>query len=74
MEVLNQLLSNQADYLNALRHAQQMLVAPPPDPGNGPKFNFNGKLIARILMAAGILYVGYQIYRSLTREPLDEEE
>ena len=74
MEVLNQLLSNRIDYLNALRNAQQMPVAPPPDPGNGPKFNFNGKLIARILMAAGILYVGYQIYRSLTREPLDEEE
>jgi hypothetical protein len=74
MEILNQLLSNQADYLNALRNAQQIPVAPPPDPGNGPKFNFNGKLIARILMAAGILYVGYQIYRSHTREPLDEEE
>jgi hypothetical protein len=51
-----------------------MPVAPPPNPGNGPKFNFNGKLIVRIIMAAGILYMGYQIYKSLTREPLDEEE
>lgn len=74
MEVINLLVSDRIDYLNALRHAQEMPVAPPPDPGNGPKFNFNGKLIARILMAAGILYVGYQIYRSLTREPLDDEE
>lgn len=74
MEILNQLLSNRVDYLNALRHAQQMPVTPPPDPGNGPKFNLNGKLIIRILTAAGILYVGYQIYKSLTSEPLDEEE
>lgn len=74
MEVLNQLLSNRIDYLHALRHAQQMPVSPPPDPGNGPKFNFNGKFIARILMAAGILYIGYQIYKSLTIEPLDDED
>jgi hypothetical protein len=73
MEILNQLLSNQTDYLNALRHAQQM-PAPPPDPGNGPKFKFNGKLIMRIITAAGIFYIGYQIYKSITREPLDEED
>ena len=74
MEVLNQLLSNRIDYLNALRHAQEMPVAPPPVPGNGPKFKFNGKLIVSILTAAGIFYIGYQIYKSLTIEPLDEEE
>lgn len=74
MEILNQLLTNRVDYLNALRHAQQMPVAPTPDPSNGPKFNLNGKLIIRILTAAGILYVAYQIYKFLTSEPLDEEE
>lgn len=74
MEVLNQILSNRIDYINALRTAQEMPIAPPPDPGNRPKFKFNGKLIVRILTAAGILYVGYQIYKSLTSEPLDEEE
>jgi len=36
---------NRIDYLNALRHAQEMPVAPPPVPGNGPKFNLNGKLL-----------------------------
>ena len=74
MEILNQLLSNRVDYLNALRHSQQMPVTPQPDPGNGPKFNLNGKLIIRVLTAVGILYVGYQIYKSLISEPLEEEE
>lgn len=74
MEVLNQLLSKRMDYLHALRHAQKMPVAPPPDPGNRPKFKFNGKQILRTLIAAGIFYMGYQIYRSLIKDPLNDEE
>jgi hypothetical protein len=74
MEVLNQLFSNRIDYINALRTAQEMPIAPPPDPGNSTKFKFNGKLIVRILTAAGIFYVGYLIYKSFTIEPFDEEE
>jgi hypothetical protein len=74
MEILNQLLSNQADYLNALRHAQQMPVAPPPDPGNNPKFNLNGKIIIRLLTAAGIFYIGYKLYKSLATDPSANED
>lgn len=74
MEILNQLLSNQADYFNALRHAQQMPVAPPPDTGNNSKFKINGKLVVRVIIAAGIFLIGYQIYKRLMSEPSDEEE
>jgi hypothetical protein len=74
MEILNQLLSNQVEYLNALRHAQQMPNALPPDSGNDPKFRFNGKIIVQLLAAAGIIYIGYQIYRSLTTDPSDTED
>jgi len=74
MEILNQLLSNQVEYLNALRHAQQMPNALPPDSGNDPKFRFNGKIIVQLLAAAGIIYIGYQIYRSLTTDPSDNED
>lgn len=74
MEVINQLLSNQTDYLNALRHAQQMPATPTPDPGNGPRFKFNGELIFSIIAVAVIFYVGYQIYRPLIRESLGKEE
>ncbi len=74
MEILNQLLSNQVEYLNALRHAQQMPNALPPDSGNDPKFRFNGKIIVQLLAAAGIIYISYQIYRSLTTDPSDNED
>ena len=74
MEILNQLLSNQVEYLNALRHAQQMPNALPPDSGNDPKFRFNGKIIVQLLAAAGIIYIGYQIYKSLTTYPSDNED
>ena len=74
MEILNQLLSNRVDYLNALRHAQQMPVTPPTDPGNGPKFKINGKHIVSILIVAGIFCVGYTIYKSNKSESIDEEE
>ena len=74
MEILNQLLSNQVEYLNALRHAQQMPNALPPDSGNDPKFRFNGKIIVQLLAAAGIIYIGYQIYKSLTTDPSDNED
>lgn len=74
MEVINQLLSNRIDYLNALRHAQEMPVAPPPNPGNGPKFKINGKHIVSILIVAGIFYLGYTICKSNKSESIDEEE
>ena len=73
MEILNQLLSNRTDYLNALRHAQQMPVAPPPDTGNNSKFKVNGKLVVRVIIAAGIFYLGSQIYKRMMGETSDEE-
>ncbi len=74
MEILNQLLSNQTDYLNALRHAQEMPNPVPSDSGNAPKFKFNGKILIQFLIAAGIICIGYQIYKSLTTNPLDNED
>lgn len=74
MEILNQLLSNQADYLNALRHAQQMPAAPPPNSGNEPKFKITGKHIIIFALAAGILYLGYRFYISRARELSNKEE
>ena len=74
MEILNQLLSNQADYLNALRHAQQMSAASPPNSGNEPKFKFNGKMIVGLLAGAVIVYIGYHVYRRLTSDPLYNED
>lgn len=74
MEILNQLLSNQTDYLNALRHAQQMPVAPPSDSGNEPKFKFNGKIIVQLLAAAGIIYIGYQVYKCTKTNPSDNDD
>lgn len=63
MEVLNQLLSSQADYLNALRHAQQLPTALSLDSGNNPKSKINANFLIRLFTAAGILYLGYQIYK-----------
>ena len=74
MEILNQLLSNQADYLNALRHAQQMPISPTLDTGDSPKFKVNGKLLIQVVAAAGILYLVYRIYRSMARELSQDEE
>jgi hypothetical protein len=74
MEILNQLLSNQVEYLNALRHAQQMPNALPPDSGNDPKFRFNGKIIVQLLAVAGIIYIGYQVYKCTKTNPSDNED
>jgi hypothetical protein len=74
MEILNQLLSNQVEYLNALRHAQQMPTALSPDSGNDPKFRFNGKIIVRFLAAACIFYIGYQVYKITKTNPSDNED
>ena len=74
MEILNQLLSNQVEYLNALRHAQQMPTALPPDSGNVPKFRFKGKIIVQLLAAAGIIYIGYQVYKITKTNPSDNED
>jgi hypothetical protein len=46
----------------------------PPDSGNYPKFRFNGKIIVQLLVSAGIIYIGYQIYKSLTTDPSDNED
>ena len=74
MEILNQLLSNQVEYLNALRNAQQMPTALPPDSGNDPKFRFNGKIIVQLLAAAGIIYIGYQVYKCTKTNPSDNDD
>lgn len=74
MEILNQLFSNQDDYLYALRHAQQMPNALPPNSGNDPKFKFNGKIIVGLITAAGIFYIGYQVYKRLTKDPSENED
>ena len=68
MEILNQLLSNQADYLNALRHAQQMPVSPTPNTGGTTKFKVNGKHVILVAAAVGIFYLGYRIYKSLEKD------
>ncbi len=73
MEILNQLLSSQIDYLNALRHAQEMPPASPPDSGNGIKFKINGKFLVRVLTVVGIIYFGFQIYKFHIRESIEEE-
>jgi hypothetical protein len=74
MEILNQLLSNQVEYLNALRHAQQMPTALPPNSGNDPKFRFNGKIIIQLLAVAGIIYIGYQVYKCTKKNPSDNDD
>lgn len=74
MEVLNQLLSNHADYLNALRHAQQMPISPTLDTGDSPKFKVNGKLLIQVVAVAGILYLVYRTCRSMARELSQDEE
>lgn len=74
MEILNQLLSNQTDYLNALRHAQQMPTAAPSHSGTEPKFKINGKIILRLFLAAGIFFIGYRVYKNLTTDPSDNED
>lgn len=74
MEILNQLLSNQTDYLNALRHAQQMPNALPLDSGNDPKFRFNGKIILGTITAACIFYIGYQVCKCTKMNPSDNDD
>ena len=74
MEILNQLLSNQVEYLNALRHAQQMPTALPPDSGNDPKFRFNGQIMVLLLAAAGIMYIVYQVYKCTKTNPSDNDD
>ena len=74
MEILNQLLSNQVEYLNALRHAQQMPTALPPNSGNDPKFRFNGKILVQFLIVAGIIYIGYQVYKCTKTNPSDNDD
>ena len=73
MEILNQLLSNRTDYLNALRHAQQMPDSPTPDTGYIPKFKISGKHVIILAAAAGILYLGYRFYMSQPRKLSNEE-
>lgn len=74
MEILNQLLSNQDNYLNALRHAQQIPNALPTDSGNDSKFRFNEKIIVQLLAAAGIIYIGYKVYKCTKMNPSDNDD
>jgi hypothetical protein len=74
MEILNQLLSNQVEYLNALRHAQQMPTALPPNSGNDPKFRFNGKILVQFLIVSGIICIGYQVYKHTKTNPSDNDD
>jgi hypothetical protein len=77
MEILNQLLSNHADYLNALRHAQQMPLATPPSAtmsSSTTKFNINSKLILRFVMVVGAIYLAYQAYKSLPNISSEEDD
>jgi hypothetical protein len=77
MEILNQLLSNQADYLNALRHAQQMPVTTPPPAtisNSTTNFNINSKLILRFAVVVGAIYLVYQAYKSLPNISSEEDE
>ena len=74
MEILNQLLSNRTDYLNALRNAQQIPVSATSDVGDTPKFKVNGKHVIIVAAAVGIFYLGYRIYKSLEKELSNEDE
>lgn len=74
MEILNQLLSNRTDYLNALRNAQQMPVAPQLDSGDGPKFKIKGKFIVQVLVATCVIYVGYRLCINWINDPSDNDE
>jgi len=77
MEILNQLLSNQAAYLNALRHAQQMPAATPPSAtisNSTSRFNINSKLILRFAMVVGAIYLVYRAYKSLPNISSEEDE
>ena len=77
MEVLNQLLSNQADYLNALSHAQQLPLTTPPSPtifNSNTKFNINSKLILRFAVVVGAIYLVYTAYKSLPNIFSEEDD
>ena len=73
MEILNQLLSNRTDYLNALRNAQQMPVAPQPDSGDEPKFKIKGKFFVQVLVAACVIYFGYRLCINWINDPSDND-
>jgi hypothetical protein len=46
----------------------------PPNSGNDPKFRFNGKIIVQLLAVAGIIYIGYQVYKCTKTNPSDNDD